>query len=156
MSFWSNGTLELTMITSHMAIGNMKHVAEAIVRAWSRLLSWFWKCRRQQSESMSFYLIIWIRKKIARTKEYEQIDWTWDEYEIITFNETRRAITLLSADKIPAKIGIAISFIPNTCSGWTSASRWSLNGKFRLSYTIEGRITNLKAKNKAGMGGDNN
>jgi len=24
---------------SHMAIGNIKHVAEAIVKAWSRLLS---------------------------------------------------------------------------------------------------------------------
>lgn len=31
--------MELTMITSHMAMGNIKHVAEAIVKAWSRLLS---------------------------------------------------------------------------------------------------------------------
>jgi len=34
---------KLSMITSHMAIGNIKHVAEAIVKAWNRLLSWFWK-----------------------------------------------------------------------------------------------------------------
>jgi len=36
----SDNDIELTMIMSHMAIGNIKHVAEAIVKAWSRLLSW--------------------------------------------------------------------------------------------------------------------
>ena len=35
----SDNDIELTMIMSHMAIGNIKHVAEAIVKAWSRLLS---------------------------------------------------------------------------------------------------------------------
>lgn len=35
----SKKVLILTMIMSHMATGNRKHVAEAIVMAWSRLLS---------------------------------------------------------------------------------------------------------------------
>ena len=53
--------------------------------------------------------------------------------DVNTLSETRRAITLLNADKIPAKIGIAISFIPKTRSVRFSVSRISLNGIFQLS-----------------------
>jgi hypothetical protein len=38
------------------------------------------------------------------------------------FRETRRAITRLNADKIPAKTGIIIPIIPSACSVCTSSS----------------------------------
>lgn len=39
-----------------------------------------------------------------------------------TLRETRLAITLLNADKIPANMGINIALSPKTSSGWTSTS----------------------------------
>lgn len=51
----------------------------------------------------------------------EMLDWTYMEYAN-TLSETRLDITLLNADKIPAKTGISISLTPKTSSGWTSAS----------------------------------
>lgn len=54
-----------------------------------------------------------------------------------TLSETRRAMTLRNADKIPAKMGISISFKPNTCSVWSLESKPSFRGSLKLKvYNI--------------------
>lgn len=55
---------------------------------------------------------------------------------VTTLIETRLAITLLRADKIPAIIGINICFKPKTCSVWASDSSLSSHGIFKLSLQI--------------------
>lgn len=66
-----------------------------------------------------------IRKRICLT--------TIQPTEVVTLRETRLAITLLNADKMPAQMGISISQTPKTSSDWMSASSLSLNGSMELS-----------------------
>lgn len=128
--------IELTMIMSHMAIGNIKHVAEAIVKAWSLFLSWFWK---EKMSMVSYYGT----HNAPRTKE-ELL--TAYYMSVTTLIETRLAITLLSADRIPAKIGTNICFKPKICSVWASESSLSSQGKFQLSSQI---LWNIWKRTKA-------
>lgn len=108
---------------SHMAIGNIKHVAEAIVKAWSRLLSWFWKQKMFRVRYQGTH-------KAHETKEKILIA---NYMNVTTLIETRLAITLLRADRIPAQIGTNICFKPKTCSAWVSDSSLSSHGKFQSS-----------------------
>jgi hypothetical protein len=108
----------LTRIVSHIANGKRKQVAEAIVIAWSLLLSWF--CRGIEWWWLS---ILW-RKQwcIDSTLKgfiYDSYRWLRPES---TLRETRRANTLLKADKMPAVIGTTISFIPTVCVAFSSGS----------------------------------
>lgn len=54
---------------------------------------------------------------------------------INTLSETRRAITLLKADNIPARIGTTIAVILKTSSVLSSVSSVSLNGIFHIKLT---------------------
>lgn len=46
---------ELTIITSRIATGKRKQVAEVIVIAWSRLLSWFWNQKMNLTRCYLFF-----------------------------------------------------------------------------------------------------
>ena len=73
--------------------------------------------------------------------------------DVNTLSETRLAITLLNADKIPAHIGITISFMPKGCSVSASVSRLSVNGisLVKLFITQEKDLLVIQHKKK-GMG----
>lgn len=62
-------------------------------------------------------------------------------YRYLTLSDTRRATTLLNADKIPAHKGTVISFMPNASFVAPSVTRLSLNGTFwSRSKLIQGNI----------------
>lgn len=68
----------------------------------------------------------------------EQNEYDWIKIDIQTFSETRRAITLLNADRIPAKMGSTISLKPKTTSVLATVSLLSPspNCNFRLSQIL--------------------
>lgn len=96
-----------------MATGNKKQVAEVMVIACNRFFCWF--CKRGK-----FGLF---------TEEVEMREETTGGIDRIlgsTFRETRRAITRLNADKIPAQTGTIIPIIPSACSVCISSSLMSV------------------------------
>lgn len=57
-----------------MATGNRKHVAEAVVIAWSRLLSWFWKQRMATIRCCSGQPVAFTKGKRKRSSSMLHID----------------------------------------------------------------------------------
>lgn len=87
------------------------------------------------------------------TKNHAHKVWRANYINVTTLIETRRAMTLLSADRIPAIIGININFRPKIGSVWDSELSRSSQGKFLLSLQHLWRIWKVwktweKTKNK--------